>query len=273
MKSIDATNKRSDQRHLTASIAIATSLLLAACAQVPTDPEARLAYDQANDPAEPTNRAIFAVNHWVDRNALQPVARAYSEHVPDRVRASVRNFSLNLREPIGLVNHTLQGNFDRAWTTTQRFAVNSTIGGAGLFDVATERDLPFQAADFGQTFGVWGIGPGPSVQLPLLGPSNLRDAAGTAVGFVANPLGYIPGGAMQTIQLTGMGLGIVGQRASQLPVTDDLEKNSLDYYATLRAVQAQRRAAFIEQGKAGGPPGRVDVGPAKPLRPQPPGTR
>jgi phospholipid-binding lipoprotein MlaA len=171
------------------------------------------------------------------------------------------------------VNHALQGNFDRAWTTTQRFAINSTIGGAGLFDVASDWDLPFQAADFGQTFGVWGIGPGPSVQLPLLGHSNLRDATGTAVGFVANPLGYIPGGVMQTIQLTGTGLGIVGQRASQLPITDELEKNSLDYYAALRAVQAQRRAAFIERGKAGGVPGSVDIGPVTPMREERPSAR
>jgi len=257
---------QSTHRRVAAAIAIATSMLLAACAPVPSDPEARSAYDRANDPAEPANRAIFALNHWVDRNALQPVARTYDSYVPDGVRTSARNFALNLREPIGLVNHALQGNLDRAWITTQRFAINSTIGGAGLFDVATDRDLPFQEADFGQTLGVWGIEPGPSVQLPLLGPSNLRDSVGTVVGIVANPLGFIPGGTMQAIQLAGTGVGIVDGRARMLPATDDLERNALDYYAALRSMSAQRRAALVEKGRTGAPPGRVDVGPTTPPR-------
>jgi phospholipid-binding lipoprotein MlaA len=239
--------------------AVAVSLLvLAACAQVPTDPEARAAYDRANDPAEPTNRVVFAGNQWVDRNALQPVARAYEDYVPGRVRKSLRNFTLNLREPAILVNDTLQANFSRAWNTTQRFVVNSTVGGAGLFDVATDWDLPFHEADFGQTFGVWGIGSGPSVQLPLLGPSNARDTVGKAAGFFANPLSFIPGSTMQAIQMSGTGVSMVDQRAQMLRMTDDLEKNSLDYYAATRSLYAQRRSALVEEGKAGGPLARVD---------------
>jgi phospholipid-binding lipoprotein MlaA len=237
---------------------------LAACAEVPSDPEARASYDRANDPAEPTNRIIFAGNQWFDRNALQPVARAYKNHLPDRVQKSLHNATRNLKAPVVLVNDTLQANFGRAWTTTQRFAVNSTVGGAGLFDVATDWNLPSHDADFGQTFGVWGIGPGPSLQLPLLGPSNVRDAAGIAVGFVADPLNYVPGGAIQTIQLAGAGVSAVDQRAEMLSVTDDLEKDSLDYYAALRSTYAQHRAALVEEGKAGGSPGRVNAGPAMP---------
>ena len=237
---------------------------LAACASAPSDPDARASYDRANDPAEPTNRVIFAGNQWLDRNALQPVARAYKNHLPDRVQKSLHNVTRNLKAPVVLMNDTLQANFGRAWTTTQRFAVNSTIGGAGLFDVATDWDLPSHDADFGQTFGVWGIGPGPTLQLPLLGPSNVRDAAGIGVGFVADPLNYLPGSAIQTIQLAGAGVGAIDQRAEMLSATDELEKTSVDYYAAIRSAYAQRRAALVEEGKAGSPSGKVKTDPVMP---------
>jgi len=232
---------------------------LSACAGAPVDPEQRAAFEQANDPAEPTNRTIFAGNQWVDRNALQPVARAYDEYVPGGVRRGVRNFSRNLQEPGILVNDALQGNFSRAWNTTQRFAVNTTVGAVGIFDVASDLDLPAHEADFGQTFGVWGIGPGPSVQLPLLGHSNVRDTAGRVVGFMANPLGFVPGDAVQAVQTVSTGLGMVSQRADALPATDALERSSLDYYATLRSISAQRRQALIAEGKAGRPRGRIEI--------------
>jgi phospholipid-binding lipoprotein MlaA len=228
------------------------ALPLGACAEVPTDPAARLAYDEANDPAEPTNRAIFDGNQWADRNALQPVARTYQDNVPDEVRDSLHNFSRNLKGPVVVVNDVLQGNMGRAWTTTRRFVVNTTVGGAGLFDVASDWDLPAHEADFGQTLGVWGVGPGPSVQLPLLGPSNLRDTVGTGLGLFGDPLGYVPGSTMQVVSLTGGVVGAIDGRARLLGVTDELEKNSVDYYAALRAMHAQHRAAFIEEGKAGG---------------------
>ena len=239
-------------------------LAVAACAQVPTDLEARVAYDQANDPAEPTNRVVFAVNQWVDRNALQPTARAYENHVPSAVRKRIRSFTLNLKGPSILVNDMLQANFSRAWTTTQRFAVNTTLGGAGLYDVATDWDLPYHDADFGQTFGVWGVGPGLSLQLPLLGPSNVRDAAGQVAGFLANPLGFVPSGTVQTVFVVSNGVGAVDERAEALKMTDTLEQTSLDYYVALRSMHAQRRAAFVEEGRAGESVASGTVGPVIP---------
>lgn len=225
--------------------------LLGACAQLPAEPAARAAYEEANDPAEPTNRAIFAGNQWVDRNAIRPVAQVYTDYVPDRIRSSLRNFSRNLQEPSTLVNDALQGNLSRAWVTAQRFALNSTVGGLGLFDVATDWDLPGHQADYGQTFGVWGAGPGPSVQLPLFGSSNLRDTAGRAVGMVANPLGFVSGETFQTVRAVGGAVGMVGQRADALPVTNDLERSSLDHYAAMRSLSAQRRTALVEEGRTG----------------------
>jgi len=227
---------------------LAAALTVAACADVPVDPAARAEYDKVNDPAEPTNRTIFAGNRFIDRHVLKPVANAYVDYVPDRVRQSIHNFVSNLGEPAVLVNDLLQGNMSRAWTTTQRFAVNTTVGGAGLFDPADGWGLPHHKADFGQTFGVWGIGPGPSVQLPLLSFSNVRDTAGRVVGFFADPIDYM----LPDVTAAGGGLNVVDTRAELMPTTDLLEKTSPDYYAALRSVMAQRRAALVEEGKTGG---------------------
>jgi phospholipid-binding lipoprotein MlaA len=248
----------------TLAFGLLAMVTLGACAEVPTDPVARSVYDEANDPAEPTNRVIFDGNQWVDRNALQPVAHTYQNNLPGGVRDGMHNFGQNLGAPLVLVNDVLQGNMGRAWTTTQRFVVNTTVGVAGVFDVASDWDLPAHKADFGQTLGVWGVESGPSVQLPLLGPSNLRDATGTAFGLLGDPVGYVPG--MQVVQTAGAVGGAIDGRARMLPVTDDLEKNSVDYYAALRSLYAQDREAFIEEGKAGGSPADGD-GIAPPLEP------
>jgi phospholipid-binding lipoprotein MlaA len=238
-------------RALANGLALTSTLTLLACTHVPTDPEARAEYKQNSDPAEPTNRAIFAGNQFVDRNALQPVARGYEGYVPGGVRRSVHNFISNLGQPAVALNDVLQGNFSRAWNTTQRFAINTTAGGAGLFDVATAWNRPAHSADFGQTLGVWGIGPDPSVQLPLLGPSNVRDSLGTVVGFVTNPTNYVPGGAAAAVGTASLGLGVVDKRADLLSATDSLEHNSLDYYAASRSAVMQQRAALVAEGKAG----------------------
>jgi phospholipid-binding lipoprotein MlaA len=226
---------------------IALAVTLAACAQVPTEPEARAEYERINDPAEPTNRAIFSANKFVDDHALQPVARGYENHVPARLRKSIHNFISNLGQPAVAVNDVLQGNARRAWNTTQRFAINTTVGGLGFFDVATDWNRPGHAADFGQTLGVWGLGTGPSVQLPLLGPSNVRDSVGKVADLVTNPASLIGG---PTALATG-GAGFVDGRANMLKTTDNLEELSVDYYAALRSAAAQRRATLVAEGKTG----------------------
>ncbi len=126
---------------------------------------------------------------------------------------------------------------------------------------ATDWSLPHRDADFGETLGVWGVGPGPAVQLPLFGPSNMRDSAGRVVGLVTNPFSFVPGGAVATASIAGTGLGVVDGRARLLPTTDALQKQSLDHYATLRSINAQRRAALIADGEAGG---TSDPSPASP---------
>src|SRR5258706_9595698 len=137
-------------------------LALVACAPASRDPETQAAYERIHDPAEPANRRVFAANQFVDHHALQPVARGYEDYVPARVRRRIHNFVDNLAQPSVAVNDILQGNVTRAWNTTERFGLNTTIGGLGIFDVATDWDRPGHGADFGQTLGVWGIGPGPA---------------------------------------------------------------------------------------------------------------
>ena len=246
------------KRQLPAAVCAGWAVALAACAHPPAEPEARAEYEQNNDPAEPTNRAIFRGNKFVDDNALQPAARAYREHLPDRVQKSVHNFASNLGQPAVALNDALQGNFGRSWNSIQRFVINTTVGGAGLFDVATDWDRPAHQADFGQTLGVWGVGPGPSVQLPLLGPSNARDSVGKVVDFVANPVGLI-GGPIATVDTAAKAAGVVDGRARVLGVTDSLERDSLDYYAAMRSAAAQRRAALVAEGKEG-EVGRLEKG-------------
>lgn len=233
-------------------LALSGVLGLLGCAEIPKDPAARAEFRENNDPAEPTNRAVSAGNQFVDRNALHPVASGYQEYVPGFARRRVHDFIANLGEPSVAVNDLLQGNLSRAWNTTQRFAFNTTVGGAGLFDVATDWHRPAHSADFGQTLGVWGVGPGPAVQLPLFGPSNVRDSVGKVVGLATNPTTYIPGGAAAMVNATSGGVGVVDQRADLISTTDALQRTSLDYYATLRSVSAQRRAALVAEGKAGG---------------------
>jgi len=239
------------KRFLTVLMATTALLMISGCATPPQDPEARAEYDEANDPLEPTNRVIFAGNQFLDRNLLQPVARAYTTNLPDGVQHSIHNFVRNFGEPVVLINDLLQGNVSRAWVTTQRFAVNSTVGVGGVLDPATGWNLPYHTADFGQTFGVWGIGTGPSLQLPIFNFSNLRDTVGLAVGMVADPFSFILGTAAQDLRIADSGLGLIDRRAELLPATDSLEKSSVDYYGALRSVTAHRRTTQVEEGKAG----------------------
>jgi phospholipid-binding lipoprotein MlaA len=266
-----ATTDHKDRRRdvTRCALVLAPVFSLFACAHVPADPEARAEYELNNDPAEPTNRTIFAGNQFLDRHVLKPVARGYEDYIPGRARASLHNFVSNLGQPAVAVNDLLQGNVSRAWNTTQRFAINTTVGGAGLFDVASDWDRPAHKADFGQTLGVWGVGPGPVVQLPLFGASNLRDSVGKVADLVTDPANFVPGGAAVAAVRTSSGtVGFVDTRANLLGTTDALESTSLDYYATLRSVTAQRRAALVSDGRIGAVSDhRVDeTPPAKPIQ-------
>lgn len=238
-------------QHLTrqAVLLLTVSYLTGCASPAPATPTTQCA--QVNypvyDPAEPVNRGVFAFNRAVDDYALAPVARGY-RYLPDFFQQGVHNFASNFSEPKVFINDLLQGNPRRSVNTLGRFAVNTTVGVVGLFDVSDSLGIPRHTADFGQTFGVWGMGNGPIVELPLLGTSNSRDAAGKVFSFLVSPLG--DSDAVQTLGTVSLVGGTVDTRASLLPLTDSLQKLP-DYYSALRNVVADNRAAFVREGKQG----------------------
>lgn len=216
--------------------------------------------DEVNDPFEVPNRFVFAFNRTVDMVLLRPAAVFYRDWFPEPVKEGTRNVLNNLNEPVTAFNEIFQGTPERAGTTLARFVVNSTIGVLGIFDVASSLGLERTEEDFGQTLGVWtqDTHGGAYLMLPLLGPSNPRDAVGLVVDYFWDPfniafnklnveyLGYIR-----------TGMNAVDGRARTIEVLDDLERNSLDYYAAIRSAYRQRRAAAIRNEgasvSAGGP--------------------
>ncbi|HWB49937.1 MAG TPA: VacJ family lipoprotein [Stellaceae bacterium] len=225
--------------------------LLASCATPPADPVARAEFDRTNDPLEPLNRKTFAFNQFVDHALLRPVAKGYVAVVPDDARRAIHHVLDNMKEPTLFFNNVLQGEFERAWITLGRFAVNSTVGFGGLVDVATLSGVERQPADFGQTLYVWGIASGPYLVLPILGPSTPRDAIGGGVDSYADPFTILAKNDDVTDLLTyRFVVGGIEERAGVLDVLDDLEKNSVDFYAQLRSLWQQHRDAELRHGKA-----------------------
>jgi phospholipid-binding lipoprotein MlaA len=203
------------------------------------------AQDEVDDPLEPLNRTIFSLNELLDLMFIEPVSIVYGEAVPEVGRQGVRNFLNNLASPMVFLNDLLQGERERAGTTLGRFMIN-TFFGLGLFDLATEFGYPRHSEDFGQTLAVWGVGMGPYLVLPVLGPSSVRDGAGRAVDFfVLDPVGQVTDTAEAIARATADG---VDTRQRLTPQINDLRANSLDRYATVRSVYVQLRAAEIRNG-------------------------
>jgi phospholipid-binding lipoprotein MlaA len=230
-------------------LAIVCAGLLAACATPPSDPAARASFEEANDPLEPMNRAIFDVNMAVDKAILKPVAIGYRDVVHSDIRNSIRNFLNNVASPVIFINDVLQGEASRASDTAVRFFVNSTAGMLGLFDVAAEYGLERHSEDFGQTLAVWGFDDGPYIMLPLYGPSNVRDTVGKVAQSFMNPFTYWA--RNNDLTLAKLGTSIVDgidRRSRHIDDLDDIEKNALDFYATLRSLYRQNRRSEILNG-------------------------
>lgn len=231
------------------ALPLVAALLLAGCATRPpaSDPEALAEYEQTNDPAEPTNRRLYAVHQGIDSYVLRPVAVGYRAVVPSPVRTGIRNVLGNLRTPVILANDMLQGEPRRAGDTLGRFLINSTLGVGGIFDVAASQfGVPGHAEDYGQTLARWGMKEGPYIFIPVLGPSNPRDLLGFGLGILADPLTWFGQGAVvNALTYTRGGATVVDTREGLIEPLDDLERSSLDSYATLRSVYRQRRAVEI----------------------------
>ena len=194
------------------------------------------------DPLECVNRKIFWFNDKVDVYVLAPVARGWEKVSPHCVRTSVSNFFGNLRFPIVTVNDLLQGKVKDGASDVGRFAVNTTVGVLGLFDPASGWGLVKHDEDFGQTLGVWGVPPGAYLVLPLLGPSDPRDAAGFAVDYALSVTPFFIDEAI----LWGAQVGdTVNARSFVLKQVEDAKASAFDYYVFVRNAYLQRRRALV----------------------------
>lgn len=207
---------------------------LSACA--PADPAVGI-----TDPWEASNRNTHRLNKAIDRALLRPAGRGYVKVLPQPVVTGVRNVSNNFATPAMVVNNTLQGNIEGAVASTARFALNSTIGLVGLIDVATAMGIPEHDTDFGETLHVWGVREGGYVELPLLGPSTQRDAAGRVVDLFTNPLGHV---LPKPEKYIGTAAGIakrIGDRGRYSQTVDSVLYDSADSYTQGRVTYLQNR--------------------------------
>lgn len=220
------------------------------------------------DPWESWNRGVYRVNDALDRAVTKPLAKGYVKVVPHPLRIGVSNFISNLNTPTVMINDALQGKFLAAANDLGRFVLNSTVGIAGLLDPATPAGLQRNDEDFGQTLGVWGVKTGPFVELPLLGPSDLRDAPAKVVDSYTNPRQYIKNNwAVYSI----WGVDLLDRRASLLSLDDTL-KHVYDPYAFIRDAYLQRRAYLVSDGKVTDDEPLVDPGADEPPPGSPPAT-
>lgn len=237
-------------RPLLAALTVVAGLL-GGCAATPAATTASADAEPISDPFEGVNRFIFSVNRAGDTLVLRPAAELYRFAVPRVGRDMVRNFLDNLETPVILANDLLQGEFERAVTTSSRFVINTTIGFAGVADVATNMGMQRHEEDFGQTLGTYGFGPGPYLMLPVLGPSTARDAVGRVADYFMDPINYYAHNTDRDyLTLVRSGMSAVDSRERNIETLDDIERNSLDFYAAVRSLYLQRRAADIRNGEA-----------------------
>lgn len=222
------------------------SLVLGACS---TNSEYR--EGSLSDPFESSNRTIFAFNKAVDKAVIHPVVKGYRFIVPEPGRKGLRNFLRNLKSPVTLANEVLQGDVDGAGKVVLRAVVNTLVGAGGLFDVAGREGYEYEQEDFGQTLGAWGVGHGPYLVLPILGPSSARDYAGYIVDSFADPLRwYLFNIDKEGWYYAKVGVEYLDLRESLVDVLEELEKSSIDYYAAVRSTYYQRREALVRDQMA-----------------------
>lgn len=195
------------------------------------------------DPLEGFNRAMFGFNEGVDNAILRPVASGYKAVVPEPARDCVGNVFSNINDIFVSVNSLLQGKVGDAVSDACRVVVNTTVGLLGCFDVASKVGLEKHNRDFGQTFGKWGIGSGPYLVLPFLGPSSVRDGAGMLIYSYLDPVwaDHVP------TRNVAYSLRAVNRRSELLDASNVLEEAALDKYSFVRDAYLQRRRGMVEE--------------------------
>jgi phospholipid-binding lipoprotein MlaA len=217
---------------------------LTACSSLPTGTERSPA-----DPWEPFNRSIFSFNEGLDDYVLKPITEGYRFVLPKLVREGISNFFSNYRDIYTALNNLLQGNIDLAFSDLMRVMVNTIFGLGGTIDMATPAGLEKHTADFGQTFGVWGMPSGPYVVLPFFGPSSVRDTFGTAADLESDYLfSFVSNiGLRNTIT----GIRVVNARNNYFEAGELVEGAAFDKYSFLRDSYIQRRQYQIDKAKQG----------------------
>ncbi len=238
-------------RYARASLGIIVALTLSACVTLPPN-----APRSPQDPWESWNRGVYRVNDKLDRAVAKPLARTYVRVLPQPIRTGVRNFFDNLGTTTVMINDALQGKFLASANDLGRFLLNSTLGLGGILDPATPAGLAKNNEDFGQTLGHWGVHPGPFLELPLLGPSDLRDGPARLVDAYTNPHEYIRNSGVKW----GLyGLYLVDARAGLLSLEATLQQ-AYDPYAFVRDAYLSRRAYLVSDGKVSADEPLVDPG-------------
>ena len=230
------------RQSLLALIVCSIGLALAGCAA--SDTRAAEESGAANDPFESFNRKMYALNMSVDKVALKPIAKGYKRFVPSPVRRSFANVFANFRTPGSALNNFLQGKPKRGFNELGRFLFNSTLGIAGIFDVATAGGMERYDENFSQTLAVWGLPEGPYLVLPVLGPHSLLDAAGVPVDYYSDLNTHLTSGVKDRLYL----FRLVDARA-RLLAADTLLDSSNDPYVTLRESYLQNREFEIYDGE------------------------
>jgi phospholipid-binding lipoprotein MlaA len=233
---------------LARAAASAAALALAACATVPPN-----AGSNPRDPYERVNRQVFEFNERFDQYVAKPLARSYVAVVPKALRLCIDSAFTNLLEIRNAVNDILQAKPLGAATDTGRLVINSTLGMVGCFDVAKRMGLEYRSEDFGLTLARWGLGTGPYLVLPLLGPSDVRDAIGLVPDNYLNPVSYVTPMPDRYILI---GMNLIDTRASLLDASRLIEEAALDRYQFTRDAYFQRRRSKQYEGNP--PPLRED---------------
>jgi phospholipid-binding lipoprotein MlaA len=227
-------------RSMRATLLIAAACALSACVTLPPNKPR-----SPQDPWESWNRGVYKFNSALDKAVARPAARGYVKVVPQPIRTGVSNFFANLNTPTVMINDALQGKFKASANDLGRFLLNTTVGIGGILDPATSAGLDRNEEDFGLTLGHWGVHSGPFLELPILGPSDLRDGPAKVVDAYTKPTQYIHNDYIRY----GIYLPyVIDLRASLLPLDETL-KNAFDPYAFVRDAYLARRAYLVSDGK------------------------
>ncbi|VAW97474.1 Outer-membrane-phospholipid-binding lipoprotein MlaA [hydrothermal vent metagenome] len=219
-------------------ITLLLSIFASSCATVSAPDE--------RDPWESMNRSIYSFNDGFDRAIGRPVAEAYQFILPDVVETGISNFFSNLNDVVVIVNDLLQFKFLQAASDFTRLLINSTFGLLGIFDIATQMEVPKHDEDFGQTLATWGVGDGAYLVLPLLGPSSVRDTTGLIFdAYYLLPITYVND---DEVRWGLIALAAVDKRASLLEASRILEKSGVDPYVFVRDAYYQVRQNQIYDG-------------------------